>query len=57
MSTQVDTQMTQAGKPTTDELMGIAWWNGLTKKERARWLQLAGNTCVPADAWAAFKRG
>jgi len=43
-------------KPNTDEAMGITWWNGLTKQERARWMQLAGNTGVAADAWAAFKK-
>ena len=49
--------MTDDRKPTTDEAMGIAWWNGLTEQERARWMRAAGNTGVAADAWAAFKEG
>ena len=49
--------MTDERKPTTDEAMGIAWWNGLTEQERARWMQAAGNTGVAADAWAALKEG
>jgi hypothetical protein len=49
--------MTDERKPTPDEVMGMAWWNGLTEQERAWWIQMAGNTGVPADAWAAFKAG
>lgn len=49
--------MTDERKPTTDEAMGIVWWNGLTEQDRARWMQAAGNTGVAADAWAAFKKG
>jgi hypothetical protein len=47
--------MTDERKPTPDETMGIEWWNGLTELERARWMQVAGNTGVAAEAWAAFK--
>jgi hypothetical protein len=47
--------MTDERKPTTDETMGMAWWNGLTEPERAQWMQVAGDTDVAADAWAAFK--
>lgn len=49
-------QLSEAeGGNSTDEAMGIAWWNGLTEQERARWMLEAGNTGVAADAWAAFK--
>lgn len=40
---------------TEDEVLGVAWWNGLTEKERAFWLQ-AARSAVPADAWAFWKR-
>jgi hypothetical protein len=57
--TQIDQgqDMTEQRQPTTDEAMGIAWWNGVTDQERARWMQAAGNTGVAADAWTAFKEG
>jgi hypothetical protein len=42
---------------TRDEELGIAWWNSLTKQERAKWSAIAGNTGRPKDAWEAFKRG
>jgi hypothetical protein len=42
-------------KPTPDEQLGMAWWNNLTKAERAVWMSRAGHTGVAADAWAAFK--
>ena len=37
-----------------DALLGMAWWNGLSEGERARWLD-AADSAVPADAWAAYK--
>lgn len=40
---------------TTDELLGMAWWNGLDETQRQDWMARAGNTGVAADAWAAFK--
>jgi hypothetical protein len=40
--------------PTPDEVVGMAWWNGLSEAERAKWLAAAGSAVV-ADAWAAFK--
>jgi len=43
-------------KPSlADGLLGMAWWNGLTRPERVYWMDVAGNTGVAADAWAAFK--
>jgi ABC-type sugar transport system substrate-binding protein len=42
---------------TTDDEIGMAWWNALTKQERAKWSAIAGNTGRPKDAWEAFKRG
>jgi hypothetical protein len=44
-------------QPTRDDELGMAWWNSLTKQERAKWSALAGNTGRPKDAWEAFKRG
>lgn len=34
---------------------GMAWWNGLDRRERAKWMKAAGDTGVAADAWNAFK--
>jgi hypothetical protein len=42
---------------TRDDELGMAWWNALTKQERARWSEIAGNTGRAVDAWEAFKRG
>jgi hypothetical protein len=42
---------------TRDDEIGMAWWNALTKQERAKWSAIAGNTGRPKDAWEAFKRG
>jgi hypothetical protein len=39
-----------------DAEMGIAWYNGLSKAERALWHRVAGSA-VPADAWRAFQSG
>jgi hypothetical protein len=38
----------------TDDELGMAWWNGLSEAERARWARLAG-TGRPVDPWAVFK--
>jgi hypothetical protein len=40
---------------TDDDELGIAWWNNLTERERARWSEIAGNTGRAKDAWEAFK--
>src|SRR5947209_3196841 len=42
---------------TRDDALGMAWWNSLSKQERAQWSAIAGNTGRPKDAWEAFKRG
>jgi hypothetical protein len=42
---------------TPDDEIGMAWWNALTKQERAQWSAIAGNTGRPKDAWEAFRRG
>lgn len=39
-----------------DAELGMAWYNGLTKAERALWHRVAGSA-VPADAWATFQSG
>jgi hypothetical protein len=40
----------------SDAELGLKWWNNLTPEQRADWMQVAGS-CVPAEAWALFKRG
>ena len=48
---------TPDGQPITkDDELGVAWWNALTKQERAKWSAIAGNTGRVKDAWEAFKR-
>jgi hypothetical protein len=42
---------------TPDDILGMAWWNALTERERAKWSAIAGNTGRPKDAWELFKRG
>jgi hypothetical protein len=42
---------------TPDDEIGMAWWNSLSKQERAKWSAIAGNTGRPKDAWEAFRRG
>ena len=44
-------------KPTTDQAMGMAWWNNLSEPQRVRWMAAAGNTGIVADAWLSFKKG
>jgi hypothetical protein len=39
-----------------DAEMGIAWYNRLSKAERALWHRVAASA-VPADAWRAFQSG
>jgi hypothetical protein len=39
-----------------DDEAGIAWWNALTERERAKWSAIAGHTGRAKDAWEAFKR-
>lgn len=45
---------TEERKPTSDEAIGMAWWNSLTEETRAKWSAKTG-TGVAADAWAVFK--
>ena len=40
---------------TTDEAMGIAWWNNLTERQRAEAL-LAADTACPVEAWNLWKQ-
>ena len=46
----------QAQRNVADALVGVAWFNGLSRAERAYWLELAGSA-RPADAWRAFQAG
>lgn len=49
-------QPSKAVRPAipADAETGMAWYNGLSKAERAHWHDVAGSA-VPADAWAAWK--
>lgn len=48
-------QMVAPANPADAEL-GMAWWNGLSERERREWMRRAGDTGVAADAREAFKR-
>ena len=39
-----------------DALVGMAWFNGLSRVERTYWLDVAGSAC-PDAASAAFQAG
>jgi hypothetical protein len=39
----------------SDAELGMAWWNGLSGQERAKWANLAGTGRV-VDAWELFKK-
>jgi len=45
------------GVMTRDDELGMAWWNALSERQRAKWSAIAGNTGRVKDAWEAFKRG
>src|SRR5882757_9573060 len=45
------------GVMTRDDELGMAWWNALSERQRAKWSTIAGNTGRVKDAWEAFKRG
>src|SRR5712672_819174 len=45
------------GVMTRDDELGMAWWNALSERQRAKWSEIAGNTGRVKDAWEAFKRG
>jgi hypothetical protein len=38
----------------TDDELGMAWWNGLSDRDRTKWARLAG-TGRAKDAWELFK--
>lgn len=46
-------------KPTPDERMGMAWWNGMTPQERIAALRTAATPenphPSPAEAWETWK--
>jgi hypothetical protein len=54
---RITASKTNPPEPTKDDELGMAWWNSLTKQERAKWSAVAGNTGRVKDAWEAFKRG
>jgi len=43
-------------QPTSDDVQGMAWWNGLSEAERALWLTRAGGIGSAKDAWESFKQ-
>lgn len=42
-------------EPTTDDEIGMAWWNAISERERAQWLAIA-SSARPVDAWRAYNR-
>jgi hypothetical protein len=40
-------------EPTPYERAGMAWWNSMSHRDRARWLKIA-NTCVVAEAYDCY---
>ncbi len=52
-----DATVEPAGEPrrsVADGLVGLSWFNGLSRQERAYWLERARSAC-PADAWSCYK--
>jgi hypothetical protein len=43
-------------EPTEDESAGLQWWSRLDEQPRRYWMEQAGNTGHPLDAWDAYKR-
>lgn len=43
-------------QPNSDDVQGMAWWNGLSEADRALWLTRAGGIRSAKDAWEAFKQ-
>lgn len=39
---------------TTDDEIGMAWWNRISERERSQWLAIAGSA-RPVDGWRAYK--
>lgn len=46
---------TGAAEELPDALAGMAWYNSISRAERAYWHQLA-RSAAPADAWEAYRR-
>jgi hypothetical protein len=46
----------EAERNPAEALIGMSWFNGLSRSERAYWLELAGSA-RPADAWRTFQAG
>jgi hypothetical protein len=40
-------------EPTPYERAGMAWWNSMSHRDRARWFKIA-NTCVVAEAYDCY---
>jgi hypothetical protein len=40
----------------SSDAIGMVWWNSLTERQRAYWMDRAGNTGRAIDAWETFKR-
>lgn len=41
---------------TPDDADGVVWWNLLSEWGRHYWMERAGGTGRPVDAWTVFKR-
>ena len=52
----IEPAATMRARIPADAELGMAWYNRLSRAERALWHRVAGSA-VPADAWAAFQSG
>lgn len=50
-----DNRATLPEEASPDDLLGVAWFNGISEFARAYWLAQAGSA-RPSDAWTAYKR-
>jgi hypothetical protein len=42
--------------PTTDDILGMRWWNAQSRESRRYWMRRAGDTGLAVDAWREYQR-
>ncbi len=52
---KMNTRSKKSETTCADDEIGMIWWNHISEREREKWMRLAGDTGVAADAWAAFQ--
>ena len=52
---KMNTRSKKSETTCADDEIGMIWWNHISEQERTKWMRLAGDTGVAADAWAAFQ--